>query len=124
MIKIKHRGNFNNLERFFNKVSNRNYLNVLDKYGEIGVQALKKNTPVDSGMTADSWTYEIEHSRDATIISFLNTNFNEGVNIAILLRYGHGTGTGGFVQGRNFIDPAIQPVFDEMAEALWKEVTT
>lgn len=124
MIKIRHRGNFNNLERFFNKISNKEYLNVLDKYGEIGVDALRKSTPVDSGATAESWTYEIEHTRDATKISFLNTNFNKGVNIAILLRYGHGTGTGGFVQGRNFIDPAIQPVFDEMAEALWKEVTT
>lgn len=124
MIKIRHRGNFNNLERFFNKISNKEYLNVLDKYGEIGVDALRKSTPVDSGATAESWTYEIEHTRDATKISFLNTNFNKGVNIAILLRYGHGTGTGGFVRGRNFIDPAIQPVFDEMAEALWKEVTT
>lgn len=124
MIKIKHRGNFNNLERFFNKISNRSYLNVLDKYGEMGVDALRKSTPTDSGKTAESWTYEIEHDRNATRISFLNTNFNKGVNIAILLRYGHGTGTGGFVQGRNFIDPAIQPVFDEMAEALWKEVTT
>lgn len=124
MIRIHHRGNFNNLERFFNKVTSRSYLNVLEKYGQMGVEALRKSTPVDTGKTADSWTFEISQTKDATSIAFLNTNVNKGVNIAIILRYGHGTGTGGFVRGRNYIDPAIQPVFDEMAEVLWKEVTT
>ena len=124
MIRIHHRGNFNNLERFFNKVTSRSYLNVLEKYGQMGVEALRKSTPVDTGKTADSWTFEISQTKDATSIAFLNTNVNKGVNIAIILRYGHGTGTGGFVRGRNYIDPVIQPVFDELAEALWKEVTT
>lgn len=123
MIKVRHRGNFNKLEKFFNRVTNKSYLNILEKYGEKGVEALRKNTPVDSGKTADSWMFEIRHTRDTTSISFLNTNVNDGVNIALILRYGHGTGTGGFVRGINYIDPAIQPIFEEMAEELWREVT-
>lgn len=124
MIKVRHRGNFNNLERFFNNVKGRHYLNILEKYGELGVEALKSSTPVDSGKTADSWTFEITRGKDSTSIGFLNTNVNDGVNIALILRYGHGTRTGGFVSGRDYISPAIQPVFDELAEAMWKEVTT
>lgn len=123
MIKFKHRGSFTNTERFFNHVLNRNYLNVLDEYGRRGVEALRKATPIDSGKTADSWDYEISRDRNSTIISFINTNVNDGVNIAIILQYGHGTGTGGFVKGRDFINPAIQPIFDDLAEQVWKEVT-
>lgn len=123
MIKFKHRGSFTNTERFFNHVLNRNYLNVLDEYGRRGVEALRKATPIDSGKTADSWDYEISRDQNSTIISFINTNVNDGVNIAIILQYGHGTGTGGFVKGRDFINPAIQPIFDDLAEQVWKEVT-
>lgn len=123
MVTFKHRGDFRNTERFFNKVRGRSYLNVLEKYGQLGVQALEEATPKDSGETAKSWTYEIERTRDSTTIGFLNTHENDGVNIAILLRFGHGTGTGGFVVGRNFIDPAVQPIFDDLANAVWKEVT-
>lgn len=123
MIKFKHRGSFTNTERFFNHVLNRNYLNILDEYGRRGVEALRKATPIDSGKTADSWDYEISRDRNSTIISFINTNVNDGVNIAIILQYGHGTGTGGFVKGRDFINPAIQPIFDDLAEKVWKEVT-
>ena len=123
MIKFKHRGSFTNTERFFNHVLNRNYLNVLDEYGRRGVEALRKATPIDSGKTADSWDYEISRDRKSTTISFINTNVNDGVNIAIILQYGHGTGTGGFVKGRDFINPAIQPIFDDLAEQVWKEVT-
>ena len=123
MIKFKHRGSFTNTERFFNHVLNRNYLNVLDEYGRRGVEALRKATPIDSGKTADSWDYEISRDRNSTMISFINTNVNDGVNIAIILQYGHGTGTGGFVKGRDFINPAIQLIFDDLAEQVWKEVT-
>lgn len=123
MVTFKHRGDFRNIERFFNKVRGRSYLNVLEKYGQLGVQVLEEATPKGSGETAKSWVYEIERTRDCTIIGFLNTRENDGVNIAILLRFGHGTGTGGFVVGRNFIDPAIQPVFDDLANSIWKEVT-
>lgn len=123
VIKITHKGNFNNLEKFLNKVQGAGYLNILDRYGQEGVAALSSATPVDSGKTAASWTYEIERDSEHTTISWSNTNVNNGVNIALILQYGHGTGTGGYVQGRDFINPAIQPIFDRMAEEAWKEVT-
>ena len=122
MVSFKHRGNFNHLEKFLNKMKNRNYLNILDKYGQMGVEALAANTPVDTGKTAESWTYEIERTSSKTTISWLNTNVNNGVNVAVILQYGHGTGTGGYVQGRDYINPAMRPVFDNIAEEAWKEV--
>ena len=124
MVTIKHRGNFNKLERFLNAVRGARYLNMLDKYGQEGVKALAAATPVDTGKTAASWTYEIERSPTRTTISWLNTNTNQNVNIAVILQYGHGTGTGGWVQGRDYINPAIRPVFDRIANEAWREVTS
>lgn len=124
LVRFKHRGNFNRVERFLNRVSDREYLNVLDHYGQMGVEALSKATPVDTGLTASSWTYEIERNRDQTTISWLNTNTNQGVNIAVILQYGHGTGTGGYVQGRDYINPAMRPVFDKIADQAWREVSS
>ena len=124
LVRFKHRGNFNRVERFLNRVSDREYLNVLDHYGQMGVEALSKATPVDTGLTASSWTYEIERNRDQTTISWLNTNTNQGVNIAVILQYGHGTGTGGYVQGRDYINPAMSPVFDKIANQAWREVSS
>lgn len=123
-ITITHRGNFNKVQKFLNRVRNREYLNVLDKYGQIGVEALSKATPVDSGKTASSWTYEIDRTSDKTTISWLNTNVNQGVNIAVILQYGHGTGNGGYVRGRDYINPAMRPIFDSIAEEAWKEVSS
>ena len=124
MVTFKHRGNFNHLEKFLNRVKNQSYLNILDKYGQEGVEALSKMTPVDTGKTASSWTYEIERTKNNTTISWINTNEVNGVNIAVILQYGHGTGTGGYVQGRVYINPAMQPVFDKIAEEAWKEVAS
>lgn len=124
MVTFKHRGNFNKLEKFLNRVRGTNYLNLLDKYGKMGVAALSAATPSDSGETANSWTYEIERSSTKTTIYWLNTNENQGVNIAVLLQYGHGTGNGGFVQGRDYINPAMRPIFDKIAEEAWREVTS
>lgn len=124
LVKFKHRGNFNRVERFLNKVSNREYLNVLDKYGQMGVEALSKATPVDTGLTAQSWIYEIDRTSTTTTISWSNTNTNQGVNIAIILQYGHGTGTGGYVQGIDYINPAMRSVFDKIADQAWKEVSS
>ena len=124
MIRFTHRGNFNHVEKFLNRVSGQEYLNVLDACGQMGVEALRAATPVDSGKTASSWTYEIEHGADTTGIHWLNTNENKGVNIAIILQYGHGTGTGGYVQGRDYINPAMKPVFDTIADEVWKVVTS
>lgn len=124
MIKFKHRGDFSKTEKFFNSVLNRDYLNILSGYGKEGVQILAEATPKRTGLTAASWTYEITQTASGEItISFLNTNIQNDQNIAIILDVGHGTKRGGWVKGRHYIDPAIQPVFDRMAAAAWKEVT-
>ncbi len=124
LITFRHRGNFNKTEKFLNKVTKREYLNILDLCGQMGVDALAAATPKDSGRTASSWFYEIERNSNTTSISWLNTNENKGVIIAIILQYGHGTGTGGYVQGQDYINPAMKPVFDKIAEMAWKEVTS
>lgn len=124
MIKFKHKGDFSKTEKFFNSILNRDYLNVLSGYGKEGVQILAEATPKRTGLTAASWTYEITQTVSGEIaISFINTNIQNGQNIAIILDVGHGTKRGGWVKGRHYIDPAIQPVFDRMAAAAWKEVT-
>ena len=87
------------------------------------MSALAAATPLESGKTASSWTYEIQNGASGSRITFSNTHINNGVNIAIILQYGHGTGTGGWVEGRDYINPAIRPVFDNIADAVWKEVT-
>lgn len=102
---------------------NREYLKALEKYGKIGVDALARATPKRSGKTAQSWQYEVEISDGTASITWTNTNINKGVNIAVILDVGHGTGTGGYVRGLNYIDPAIQPIFEHIAEAAWREVT-
>jgi len=125
MVSFKHRGNFNHTKKFLSTMKNRTYFSmVLDKYGKEGVQALSAATPSDSGLTAQSWNYRIERNRDSIIISWYNTNEVDGVNIAVILQYGHGTGTGGYVQGRDYINPAMQPIFDKLAEEAWKEVAS
>ena len=123
MITIEHKGDFTKLTRYLERLKETVRLGILDKYGRKGVDALSSATPLDSGKTASSWYYEIEHVRDSATIIFKNSNVNDGVLIAIILQYGHGTGTGGWVAGRDYINPAIQPIFDEMAEEAWKEVT-
>lgn len=123
-ITIRSKGNFNRMERFLNKMKRQNYLNILDKYGQLGVEALAANTPKDSGKTASSWYYEIQRDSDKTTISWLNSNVNKGVVIAVILQYGHGTGTGGYVEGRDYINPAMRPIFDSIAEDAWKEVVS
>lgn len=123
MIRLQSKGDFKKSRKFLNTILSGNYLRVLDKYGQIGVDALASATPTRTGLTASSWTYKTRISGDSAEIVWSNTNVNKGVNIALILQYGHGTGTGGYVQGRDYINPAIQPVFDEIAEKVWKEVT-
>lgn len=117
-------GGFTKTERFLNRMKRREYLNVLDEFGRDGVQALRNATPVDSGATAEAWDYEIKRTRNYTEIVWTNSNINDGIPIAVILQYGHGTGTGGYVQGRDYINPAIRPVFDKIAEKAWKVVTS
>lgn len=123
MIIFRQKGDFSKLTRYMERLRNVVRLGDLDKYGREGVAALSSATPVESGLTASSWYYEIDHKKDSAVISFHNSNIQNGVPIAIILQYGHGTGTGGWVQGRDYINPAIQPVFDEIANNAWKEVT-
>ena len=123
MITFKHKGDFSNLTRFLERAKEAVHIGDLDKYGRAGVEALASATPVDSGETANSWYYEITNSNGSAKITFNNSNIQNGVPIAIILQYGHGTGTGGWVEGRDYINPAIQPIFDEIANNAWREVT-
>ena len=122
MIVFRQKGDFSRLTRFLERAKEAVYLGDLNKYGRAGVAALASATPVDSGETASSWYYEIKHQKGAVSITFLNSNINQGTPIAIILQYGHGTGTGGWIEGRDYINPAIQPIFDEIANQAWKEV--
>lgn len=123
MISFRQKGDFSKLNRYLERVKEVARLSILDKYGREGVAALSSATPVDSGETANSWSYEISHSNGSATITFNNSHINKGVPIAIILQYGHGTGTGGWVEGRDYINPAIQPIFDKIVDAAWKEVT-
>ena len=123
MIVFKHKGNFANLTRYFERVKKAVSLSDLDKYGREGVAALASATPVDTGLTANSWYYKITENNGRIEITFNNSNNQNGVLIAIILQYGHGTGTGGWVEGIDYINPAIQPIFNKIAEEAWKEVT-
>ena len=123
MITCRHKGDFSKLTSFLEKAKEAVRLGALDNYGREGVAALASATPVDSGETAKSWSYEIVHENGRSTINFCNSNINQGVPIAIILQYGHGTGTGGWVEGRDYINPAIQPIFDKIANDAWREVT-
>lgn len=122
MITFRQKGDFSKTTRFLEKAREVVRLGDLDKYGRAGVAALSSATPVDSGKTAASWSYEITNQNGMAAITFKNSNINQGVPIAIILQYGHGTGTGGWVEGRDYINPAIQPIFDEIANQVWEEV--
>ena len=123
MIKFRQKGDFSKVTKYLAKVKDVAKLNNLDKYGREGVAALASATPVDSGLTANSWSYKIKRQNGSVSISFHNTNINKGVPIAIILQYGHGTKNGGWVEGRDYINPAIRPIFDKIANDAWKEVT-
>lgn len=123
MIKFRQEGDFSKLTRFLEKAKGAVSLGNLDKYGREGVVALASATPVDSGLTANSWRYEITNKQGSAKITFYNSNIQNGVPIAIILQYGHGTRNGGWVQGRDYINPAIQPIFDKIVNEAWKEVT-
>ena len=122
MIRFKQKGDFSNVTRYFERVKRASKVD-LEEYGRRGVEALSKATPVATGKTAASWYYTITKENGVIKISFCNSNIQNGVPIAIILQYGHGTNHGGWVQGRDYINPAIQPIFDEMAKDAWKEVT-
>lgn len=123
MVKLNCSGNFRKTNSFFEKMLEIGKLGILDQYGRKGVLALKNNTPKDSGLVAQSWDYKITRENGSATITWTNSDVEGGCNIAILIQYGHGTKNGGFVQGRDFINPAIRPIFDDMANAVWEEVS-
>ena len=123
MVSFRHKGDFSKLNRYLERVKEAARLSILDKYGREGVDALESATPRESGKTASSWYYKIERTKWSATIGFYNSNINNGVPIAIILQYGHGTGTGGWVEGRDYINPAVRPIFDRIVEDAWKEVT-
>lgn len=122
MISFRQKGDFSKLNRFLEKSKNVVKLGILDKYGRAGVAALSSATPVDTGLTAQSWTYEIKRQNGSVSLVFHNKNLNKGIPIAIVLQYGHATRNGGWVKGRDYINPAIQPIFDKLAKEAWEEV--
>ena len=123
MISFRQKGDFSKLNRYLERVKESAKIGVLDKYGREGVAALASATPVETGKTANSWYYEIKRQNGSVSIEFKNSNIKDGIPIAVILQYGHGTGTGGWVQGRDYINPVIQPIFDKIADSAWKEVT-
>lgn len=117
-------GSFKNTMSFLNSIVSRNIFDGLDSLAQQGVDALASVTPIDTGLTASSWSYEIESDSSTIKIYWLNNHVDGTANVAVLLEYGHGTGTGGYVPGYDYINPAIQPIFDQIAESVWKRVTT
>ena len=122
MITIKHKGSFRHIEKYLKNAPKKDYFQILNEFGRRGVDALKAATPRESGKTAESWRYRIEKTGTGYAIYWENTNTNRGVNIAVLIQYGHGTGTGGYVQGIDYINPALKEPFKQLADQLWEEV--
>jgi hypothetical protein len=122
MITFKQSGNFKNTEKLLTSYNKAKHIAILEKYGQLGVEALSAATPIDSGLTKSSWYYKVD-TRRGYKVSWANSNVVDGVPVVVFIQYGHGTSGGSFVQGRDFINPAIQPIFDKLADELWKEVT-
>lgn len=124
VIYFKSKGNFKKTTGYFEKIKESVGIGLLDKYGKLGVKALKEYTPKDTGLTASSWYYSIEHAKGRATLSFHNSNEVDHVNIAIILQYGHATKNGGWVEGFDYINPALKPIFENLAQDAWKEVVT
>ena len=123
MVKFTSRGDFSKTDTYLKRMLKMDLDSVLVQYAEKGVQALSEATPKDTGLTASSWSYEIDRTSDSITISWTNSNFNKGVPIALLIQYGHGTRNGGYVSGTDYINPAMKPIFNEIEEAIMREVS-
>lgn len=124
MISFKVTGSTQHTEAFLRNISRLNISSILHNYGQKGVSALQLHTPVDSGLASDSWDYEVETKNGTYTITWINTDTEKGFPVAIMLQYGYGTGTGGYVQGRDYINPAMRPIFDQIANDVWRAVTS
>lgn len=122
IISVSHKGDFNGTESFLKSMKQRKNYSKLDRLAKQGAAALASATPVDSGTTAASWGYKIDILSQTIKITWTNSNIVDGYPIAILIQYGHGTGNGGYVEGRDYINPAIRPIFDKILEQVWKGV--
>ena len=122
IVSFRQKGDYSKVTGWLEKLKRLQFLRSLDRYGQEGVNALRSATPVDTGLTASSWYYQIKESEDSVMLEFHNSNINNGVPIAIVLQYGHVTPNGGWVEGRDYINPAIQPLFDKIAKYAWEEV--
>lgn len=122
-ITFTHKGDFEKTTKFLHKAKQADFYKHMDQLAQLGVEALREATPIDTGETANSWTYEVNITKNMAEIIWMNTHTNKGENIAILIQYGHGTGTGGYVRGQDYINPAMKSVFDKIIEEIWKEVT-
>jgi hypothetical protein len=122
MFSVTSVGSWDKTISYLEYLASGKMFDVLDRYGRIGVDRLASATPIETGLTAHSWGYQVEHKSYYSAISWFNTHTHNGINIAVILQYGHGTGTGGWVEGRDYINPAIQPLFDKMVEDIWREV--
>lgn len=122
MFSFSSKGDWEKTDKFLDDLAKGEMYKTLSKYGQMGVDVLEANTPVESGLTAGSWSYKIVKNKGAVRIEWYNNNVAGKTNVAILLQYGHGTGTGGYVQGRDYINPAMKPTFDTIAEKVWAEV--
>lgn len=122
MVTFKHKGDFSKTRKLMQKSLGRNYMKVLERYAQQGVEALSNATPIKTGKTASSWDYEIIQNKSSLSVVWINRNINKGVNIALILQLGHGTKNGGYVVGIDYINPALRPVFEQLADAAWKEV--
>ena len=123
MITFESKGSFKNIDKFLKSANNLNYNNILEKYAQEGVNALSLSTPKNSGKTASSWDYKIDIQKNKVAVIWTNSNIENGVPIAIIIQYGHGTKNGGYVQGIDYINPSLKPIFDKMADNAWREVT-
>ena len=123
MIRVTTTGSSTDTIRYLERLKSRQIFASLERFGRVGVEALSRATPVETGETRNSWGYQVTSKPGKYTISWHNTHEDDGVNVAIIIQYGHGTGTGGYVQGRDFINPAMRPVFDQIAEDVWRQVT-
>ena len=124
MVKFTVKGDFKKTSDFLKALKERRQFRILEKYAQRGVDALREATPKRTGLTSESWSYEIEQTPKSIVISWTNSNFNQGVPIALVIQYGHGLPKGGYVKGVDYINPAMQPIFDELADQVWKEVSS
>lgn len=122
MVKFEHHGNFNTTRAYLGKLKKGIHLSTLEKYGAEGVELLNQYTPKRTGLTAESWSFKAKRTKNGASLSFYNTNIQNGVPVAILIQYGHGTRNGGWVEGIDYINPALRPIFEKLADDAWKEV--